>query len=76
MGWSRLDFQQTTRSVYFVHSYFLPTWSDPRPAEQGLAVYGGPFVAAFRAGRQGGFQFHPEKSGREGLELLKEALTW
>jgi imidazole glycerol phosphate synthase glutamine amidotransferase subunit len=76
MGWSSLDFLGTSRSVYFVHSYFLPGWTGPAPDQLGIAFYGRPFVAAFRAGGLAGLQFHPEKSGREGLALLKEALTW
>ncbi len=75
MGWSALDFQGRTTPVYFVHSYRLPRWEGHR-ADLGFGTYGDPFVACFRSGRLCGFQFHPEKSGREGLELLKEALQW
>ena len=76
MGWSAMEWEGSTRPVYFVHSYFLAEWTDPSPSRLGLASYGRPFVAAFRAGCLAGFQFHPEKSGLEGLALLKEALTW
>lgn len=75
MGWSALDFQGRTAPVYFVHSYRLPRWEGPK-AEVGYASHGETFVACFRSGRLGGFQFHPEKSSREGLELLKKALAW
>lgn len=75
MGWSALAFQGETRPVYFVHGYRLRTWAGPE-ADLGVADHGGPFVAAFRCGRLGGFQFHPEKSGAAGLRLLAEALTW
>ncbi len=75
MGWSPLDFQGRIAPVYFVHSYRLPAWVGPE-ARIGTATYGEPFVACFRAGRLGGFQFHPEKSSRDGLALLQEALTW
>lgn len=75
MGWSPLTFQGRTPPVYFVHSYRLPRWEGP-PADLGTATYGDPFIACFRSGRLSGFQFHPEKSSREGLALLGEALRW
>lgn len=76
MGWSEVALPGGRRTpVYFVHGYRLPAWVGPA-AELGLAEHGGPFVAAFRAGRLGGFQFHPEKSGPAGLTLLAEGLTW
>ena len=77
MGWSAVDFGDLSGAAYFVHSYFIPGWPEGRPAESvGLASYGHPFLAAFRSGALGGFQFHPEKSGSYGLNLLKEALRW
>ena len=36
--------------------------------------YGGPFVAALQRGDVCGTQFHPEKSGAAGLDLLKTFL--
>lgn len=74
MGWSELSFQEKRLAVYFVHSYRLQ--DAPPDAEIGWSHYGGAFVAAFRKGPLAGFQFHPERSGREGLALLKEALAW
>ena len=54
--------------MYFVHSYA------PVPADLGLVVatcdYGGPVVAAVETGSVAATQFHPEKSGRDGLSLL------
>ncbi len=56
---------------YFVHSYA------PRPAgRDAVAVtlatteHGGMFVSAVSRGRLAGVQFHPERSGRDGLRLL------
>jgi imidazole glycerol phosphate synthase glutamine amidotransferase subunit len=56
---------------YFVHSYAA------RPAGAGagdvaLAVtdHGPDFVSAVALGRLAGVQFHPERSGRDGLRLL------
>lgn len=57
---------------YFVHSYhFLPA----RP-EHAVATtpYCGQFVAAVRSGPVCGVQFHPEKSARMGLRLLRNFL--
>lgn len=54
--------------MYFVHSYA------PEPADPGIVVatcdYGGPVVAAVETGNVAATQFHPEKSGRDGLALL------
>jgi len=77
MGWSAVAFGDRSLAAYFVHSYYVPGWPGGRPAETlGLATYGRPFLAAFRSGNLAGFQFHPEKSGTQGLALLKEALQW
>lgn len=52
--------------VYFVHSY-APGNSD---AVVATCDYGGPVTAAVASGALWGVQFHPEKSGAEGLRLL------
>jgi imidazole glycerol-phosphate synthase subunit HisH len=53
---------------YFVHSYAAtPTGS----AAETVAVHGEPFVAAIETGVLSATQFHPEKSGEAGLELLR-----
>lgn len=53
---------------YFVHSYRMTT-----DETSGVAYcdYGERFVASFEAGNVMGTQFHPEKSQRNGLTLLK-----
>lgn len=59
---------------YFVHSYFVePTDSSLVKA---TADYGVAFTCG--AGRDNIFavQFHPEKSARDGLQLLKNFVTW
>jgi len=56
---------------YFVHSYAaLP--AGPGAAELALAVtdHGPDFVSAVARGRITGVQFHPERSGADGLRLL------
>ncbi len=57
---------------YFVHSYGITS------SEGALAwtEYGGRLVAAVRAGPWSyAVQFHPEKSGRRGLQLLENFLS-
>lgn len=55
--------------AYFVHSYAC--WAE-RP-EDVLAVteYGVPFHSAVQRGNVMGVQFHPEKSGRHGEQMLR-----
>ena len=74
MGWNNItgsddiifnDAQEVY--MYFVHSFCCPV------SEYTAAVcdYGIPFTAAVRKGNCLGVQFHPEKSGDAGLEILK-----
>jgi imidazole glycerol-phosphate synthase subunit HisH len=53
--------------VYFTHSYRAPLVD----ATVGDCVYGGAFSAVVERGQLFGAQFHPEKSGRAGLQLLR-----
>jgi glutamine amidotransferase len=59
---------------YFVHSYF----PDPAKAENVFATsdYGAPFCCALGKDNLFATQFHPEKSGRLGLELLERFQRW
>lgn len=54
--------------VYFVHSY-APVPDDP-DVITATSQHGSRFVAAVRAGRVEGVQFHPERSGTTGLRIL------
>ena len=56
---------------YFVHSYAPFPEGEAAGAVAATADYGGPFAAAIELGRLSGVQFHPEKSGRDGLRLLR-----
>jgi len=82
MGWNRLQVQQPDSPlftgleeghVYFVHSYHV----QPERATDLLATtsYGGSPVTAI-VGRNNvyGMQFHPEKSGEFGMQLLSNFL--
>jgi imidazole glycerol-phosphate synthase subunit HisH len=56
-------------AMYHVHSFA------PRPADPdviaGAATYGSEFVSAIERDNLFGVQFHPEKSSRDGLQLLR-----
>ncbi len=54
--------------VYFVHSYYAADCDDYVIA---TAEYGAELTAAVRCGNVWGAQFHPEKSGKVGLAMLK-----
>ena len=75
MQWNRLSVTSADEVLvdgdwmYFVHSLAArPTDSSVIAAE---VDYGGPVVAAVRSGNILATQFHPEKSGSAGLELLR-----
>ena len=62
------------RRLYFVHSYR----ATPRPQNEAwvaaTTAYGGPFVSAVQRGHVAATQFHPEKSGVAGLDVLSSFL--
>jgi glutamine amidotransferase len=81
MGWNQI--QPTRDSIllrgvapgafaYFVHSYIC------RPADVQVILattdYGGEFASVVGAGNVWGIQFHPEKSQRTGLQVLRNFL--
>jgi len=60
---------------YFVHSYGVKNWELEAigsfvPPNVSWAEYGSPFVAACEVGPLSATQFHPEKSGEAGIQLL------
>lgn len=74
VGWSKInsgkDFLQQ-QIVYFVNSYGVKR-SDVTAA---TVTYGEQFVAAVNQGNTWAFQFHPEKSGPVGQEVMKQCLN-
>ena len=78
MGWNKLNFVGDKDElfkylgdddfVYFVHSYYGANCNDALIA---TAEYGIDITAAVRTGNVCGCQFHPEKSGKVGLAILK-----
>jgi imidazole glycerol-phosphate synthase subunit HisH len=76
VGWNQLDVSPVSRLfqgvpsssfVYFTHSFRAPVGD----ATVACCDYGGRFSAAVERDRAFGVQFHPEKSGEIGLQLLR-----
>lgn len=61
-------------NFYFVHSYHL-ICKDVADVI-GVCDYGGPFVAIVARQNIVATQFHPEKSQKSGLQLLKNFINW
>ncbi|MEY4366749.1 MAG: hypothetical protein RLZ28_164 [Actinomycetota bacterium] len=60
---------------YFVHSYGVLSWpladtGEIIPTSVTWSEYGAPFIAAVENGPLSATQFHPEKSGQAGIQLL------
>lgn len=77
IGWNSLDIrrpgglfagQRADPFVYFVHSYYLQAEEDVVTA---TAEYGVTIHAAVEKGNLWACQFHPEKSGEAGLQMLR-----
>ena len=77
MGWNALAFQRQSRLfkyinegdfVYFVHSFYGINCSESLIA---TTEYGTTVTAAVERGNVFGCQFHPEKSGEVGLNILR-----
>lgn len=78
MGWNLVEFPQDmdlfenlgpAKHFYFAHSYHAQV-SDER-ARIAYTDYGNAIVAAIQKDNIYGVQFHPEKSGNQGLQVLK-----
>ena len=74
IGWNQVREKNDERmkEFYFVHSYY----AEVVPETAGVSEYAGvEFTAMVKRGKLWACQFHPEKSGRVGLALLKEWLA-
>ena len=75
MGWNALQLTKPAKLltegsyVYFVHSFYAENCDDSIAA---VTDYGIPITAAVEKNNIFGCQFHPEKSGNVGLEILKK----
>ena len=76
VGWNSLALQREASivdgvlegsQVYFTHSYVAPITSDA----VAITEHGEPFAAVVQHGQVAGVQFHPEKSGEVGLQVLR-----
>lgn len=83
MGWNEIvvrkpsplmDGRADDARFYFVHSYRMRC-ADPG-IELATAEYGGLFTCAVQHGNIAGTQFHPEKSLRHGLALMRAFVAW
>lgn len=78
IGWNSLEFTEKKSElfkyihdgdfVYFVHSYYA---ADCEESVIANAEYGAKLTAAVQNGNVYGCQFHPEKSGKTGLAILR-----
>ena len=77
IGWNALDFTKENLlfryinngdHVYFVHSFYGVNCEESTIA---TSEYGAPLTAAVAKGNVFGCQFHPEKSGKVGLNILR-----
>ncbi|MFP6870188.1 MAG: imidazole glycerol phosphate synthase subunit HisH [Nitrospinota bacterium] len=80
MGWNEICLENPSplldggiegQHFYFVHSYYAELSDACRPYIAATCSYGVPFIASVRKDRLFATQFHPEKSGSRGLEILK-----
>ncbi|MEO5953425.1 MAG: imidazole glycerol phosphate synthase subunit HisH [Chloroflexia bacterium] len=81
MGWNRLytkphamfEGVQADAYFYFVHSYYVQPEDDG--VVTGVTEYGRTFAGALAQDRLWATQFHPEKSGEDGLKLLSNFVS-
>jgi glutamine amidotransferase len=80
VGWNALELQREASivdavepgsQVYFTHSFVAPVTGDT----VAVTSHGEPFAAVVQRGHVAGVQFHPEKSGDVGLQILRNFLS-
>jgi glutamine amidotransferase len=80
VGWNALEFPrpsrlfdgiQTGSQVYFTHSYAAPVTHEATA----VTTHGVRFASGVERGHVFGVQFHPEKSGEVGLQVLQNFLN-
>jgi imidazole glycerol phosphate synthase glutamine amidotransferase subunit len=79
MGWNELEARPDSKLVrnldarpyvYFAHSYYVPE----NERASATCTYAVPYTAVLECGNVFGVQFHPEKSGRVGLRIVRNFL--
>lgn len=82
IGWNQLQIQPRSRFLagvpqnafaYFVHSYYCQAADETTVAARTL--YGISYASVVEQDRVWGAQFHPEKSGEDGLNMLRNFLA-
>ena len=86
IGWNQVDRRRDHPAFdgiapgaefYFVHSYVgVPTGDSGEAAILAETDHGSRFVSAVARGRLLGVQFHPERSGVNGLRLVANVVAW
>jgi imidazole glycerol phosphate synthase glutamine amidotransferase subunit len=80
MGWNDLQVRSGSRLlanlgsrpfVYFAHSYYVPEHANAAAT----CTYETTYTAVLEAGNIFGVQFHPEKSGALGLQIVKNFVS-
>jgi glutamine amidotransferase len=83
MGWNNVTFCcshpvfqniSSDAEFYFVHSYYPEPSKDA--AVLGITDYGIKFCSVLAVRNLVAMQFHPEKSGRPGLQILRNFCAW
>lgn len=83
VGWSQVEIRnphpvteriKQGRDFYFVHSFAMQCEDEKNCI--GATTYGEDFVSIVGSGNVVGFQFHPEKSQVNGLQLLENFCRW
>ena len=83
MGWNTVDFSMPHplwqgipdgSAFYFVHSYYVDCRKENAAGTTEYENFR--FVSAAAAGSFFATQFHPERSGKAGLAILENFLTW
>ncbi|MFO7820794.1 MAG: imidazole glycerol phosphate synthase subunit HisH [Lentisphaeria bacterium] len=82
MGWNQVEFSYSHplwedvpegSEFYFVHSYY----PEPEPKIVcATTTYGIEYACGVAEKNLAAFQFHPEKSGRPGLQMLRNFCNW
>lgn len=86
VGWNTIDFENNPLDIfkgiesdtdfYFVHSYCVQDYYKNIYGNYGETHYGINFLSSVQISNIFGVQFHPEKSQKSGLKILKNFAEW
>jgi glutamine amidotransferase len=83
-GWNEVEFPKGSKlfknidkdkSFYFIHSFCINNVSIDKDILLSYSTYGNDFVSSVQKDNIYGVQFHPEKSQKNGLQLLKNFIN-